>query len=262
MRRQRSHGATSWACAAALTLAAVASGGCLGGTAVQRIYYSLEYPRGEAVRRYDAPKYPITLRIRRFDSAIAYDRQELAYRTNPYEISYYWYRLWAAKPRKMLAKLMESHLRDTNLFQEVVQRLVSDLPAYDLDCEINALEELDSTDEQWFARLALRCSLTEFKSSERVWRFEFDERKRVYQRDPRHVVRALSELLETQMAELVFGLDTTLAKAMGKPAPKALATPGAGPRPEAAVRPAGAAPPGEAGPPRTAPVPEARLKEK
>lgn len=262
MRRRRSHGATTWACAAAMALAATLSGACLGGSTTQRIYYSLEYPRGDVLRRYDSPKYPITLRIRRFDSAIAYDRQELAYRTNPYEISYYWYRLWAAKPRKMLAKLMESHLRDTNLFQEVVQRLVGDLPAYDLDCEINALEELDSTDEQWFARLAMRCSLTRFKTSERVWSFEFDERKRVYQRDPRFVVRALSELMEAKMAELVFGIDTTLAKAMGKPLPKALATPATGPRPEATARPADAGTPGDKGTAPGQPVPEARLKEK
>ena len=197
---------------------------CLGGSSIRRNYYALEYPRGTEVKRYDTPPYDALVRVRRFETAIAYDRQEIAYRANPYEISYYWYRLWTAKPRKMMEQLVLTHLRDTNMFRDVVRRSAGSLPDFDLWCEIGAIEELDSTEEQWWARLALRCHLTDFKTGKQVMDFAFDERKRVFQRLPQFVVRSLSELLEVQMTHFTDALDAFFAKRAGLPAPKAHAT--------------------------------------
>lgn len=199
---------------------AVSLASCLGGSSERRYYYSLQYPRGERVKRYEQVRYPYVVRIKRFHSEVAYDRQEIVYRLNPYEISYDWYRLWTAKPRKMIAQLMRSHLRDTNMFREVVDRVSGTLPKYEIECEVGGIEELDSSRDQWFARLALDCHLTDFTTGAHLWDFNFDRRKRVFQRLPHFVVRALSEIMEEQMARMLDSLDTFVAKHNGMPPPK------------------------------------------
>jgi len=205
-----------------LLLSAVAApaGGCLGGSTQARSYFAIEYPRGEEIQRYREPRYPFTIRVRRFESSIAFDRQELVYRQSPYEISYDWYRLWAAKPRQMLEALVRAHLRDANLFKAVVERLTSQLPKYELGCEVLAIEELDANKDAWFAHFALRCILVDFETGTQVWSHHFDAKQRVYQRAPHFVVRALSQIMEREMERFVDALDTYLAEATGLPAPE------------------------------------------
>ena len=229
---------------AASALVTLALAGCLGGSSPTRSYFAVEYPRGEAVKRYTEPRYPFTVRVRPFESSVAYDRQELVYRQSAYEISYDWYRLWAAKPRHMLGALVRGHLRDANLFREVVDRLSGTLPRYELGCEVLGLEELDSAKDTWFARLALRCVLIDFTTSAQVWSHAFDVKERVYQRTPHFVVRALSQLMEREMVRLIDALDAYLAEATGRPAPRLgdTAAPGASPE----------------GPPPQPPAPDAR----
>lgn len=202
---------------------------CFGGSSQSRSYFAIEYPRGEAVQRYAEPRYPFTVRVRRFEALVAYDRQELVYRQTPYEISYDWYRLWAAKPRAMLAAIVRAHIRDANLFSEVVERLSTTLPKYELDCEVLALEELDSTDGARFARLALRCVLIDFETGVQAWTHAFDVKQRVQQRDTHFLVRALSHLMEREVDALVDALDAFLAEATGRPAPPRLQRPASAP---------------------------------
>ncbi|PKN54729.1 MAG: hypothetical protein CVU56_24990 [Deltaproteobacteria bacterium HGW-Deltaproteobacteria-14] len=222
-----------WLVILGFALLAPALGGCFGGSTQARSYFALEYPRGQEVQRYKQPRYPFTVRVRRFESSIAFDRQELVYRQSPYEISYDWYRLWAAKPRQMLEALVRAHLRDTNLFRAVVERLTSSLPKYELGCEVLALEELDASKDAWFAHLSLRCVLVDFDSGAQVWSHHFDTKQRVYQRTPQFVVRALSQILEREMGIFVDALDGFLAAETGLPAtervvhrPPTAATPG------------------------------------
>lgn len=208
--------------AAVATLAALALGACFGGSSQSRAYFAIEYPRGEAVQRYQEPRYPFTVRVRRFEALVAYDRQELVYRQTPYEISYDWFRLWAAKPRAMLAAIFRAHLRDANLFSEVVERLSTTLPKYELDCEVLALEELDATDGARFARIALRCVLIDFDTGAQAWTHTFDVKQRVHQRETHFLVRALSHLMEREVDALVDALDAFLGEVTGLPAPPRL----------------------------------------
>lgn len=209
-----------WLVVLGFALLAPALGGCFGGSTQARSYFALEYPRGEEVQRYREPRYPFTVRLRRFESSVAFDRQELVYRQSPYEISYDWYRLWAAKPRQMIGALVRAHLRDTNLFRAVVERLTSILPKYELGCEVLAIEELDASKDAWFAHLSLRCVLVDFDTGAQVWSHHFDAKQRVYQRSPQFVVRALSQIMEREMGTLVDALDGYLASATGLPAPE------------------------------------------
>ena len=152
--------------------------GCFGSKAPERTYFSIDYTLGTQPK-YNAPKFNKSVVIQNVTSALAYDRQEIVYRANPYEFQYYWYRLWATKPRKMLPELISGHLRYTNIFKTVSTTIEDRLPDYILDIEINAIEELDVSETEWYAHLALRFTLQRTEDSANVWTYSFDVRRPV-----------------------------------------------------------------------------------
>lgn len=183
--------------------------GCLGGTPPARTYFALQYPT-DGVQRYADHKYPVILRIRPFTATVAYDKQEIVYRTSPYEFQYYWFKLWAAKPKRMLEELTGSYLRDARLFQEVIKNVTTRAPELDLECEVLAIEELDSTESTWFARLSLRYSLVRTSNRVVLWEYEFDEKKPVYNHTPAFVVKAMTELFTEQLGKMTDAMDAYL----------------------------------------------------
>ena len=186
---------------------------CFGGKTPERTYFSIDYVLGEQPH-YATPKYDASVVIRNFTTANAYDRQEIIYRSNPYEFQYYWYRLWASKPRKMLRELVAKHLRYANIFSDVTLAIEDKMPDYELDVDIIAIEELDASNTEWYAHLALRMSLTEFKSSGKgvvIWSDEIDVKNAVADNQPVYVVKAMSELLDKEMTRAFAQIDKTLA---------------------------------------------------
>lgn len=194
--------------------------GCVGGSGVQRRYYSISYNLNQDLRVYQNHRYPVTLRVERFQSSQAYDRNELVYRTNAHEFQYDYFRLWAAKPRKMMREVVAGHLKHANLFENVVINIGDRIPEYELRGEILAIEELDASADVWFAHLAMRFTLVRFEDGKRIWEYDFDERRQVYNRMPVHVVRTLSEILEDEMVTVTQKLDTYFANATGAPLPE------------------------------------------
>lgn len=206
----------------ALALCVVSSAlfGCVGGgSGIQRTYFSFKAPTEASVERYVRPRYPVQIRIRRFDTPTAYDRQEIVYRSSAYELRYYWYRLWVTKPKRMLTELVGAYLRASNLVSEVVYDIAERLPDYVLESEITAIEEINASDGRWFAHLGMRFSLQRFESRKIVWQHDFDVRKPVYTRDPIHVVKVLSDIYEEQMAVVVERMDRYLEGVHDAPAP-------------------------------------------
>lgn len=191
---------------------------CFGGSSPQRTYYTIQYPP-QSIWRYEAPRYPIEVRVTRMEADAAYDRQEMVYRSNPHEFKYYYYRLWSAKPRKMMREVVHRHLRQTNLFRSVTLEIDDRLPDFDLEIELLAIEELNADQETWFAHLSMRFALKRFSTGSRVWEYSFDERREVYNREPVYVVRAMSELAEDEISKAFEALDTFMAAETGLDAP-------------------------------------------
>ena len=185
---------------------------CFGGKTPERTYFSIDYVLGEQPH-YVTPKYDASVVIRNFTTANAYDRQEIIYRSNPYEFQYYWYRLWASKPRKMLRELVAKHLRYANIFSDVTLAIEDKMPDYELDVDITAIEELDASKTEWYAHIAMRISLTEFKSSGNgvvIWSDEIDVKNAVADNQPVYVVKAMSELLDKEMTRAFTQMDRAL----------------------------------------------------
>jgi len=153
-----------------------------------------------------------TLRVRPFDIGPAYDTERIVYRHSPYEFQYYNFMKWATKPQKMITDLVVRHLRHSRVFDRVGSDFPDEAPDYELSGEILAIEELDSGDE-WYAHLALNLHLTRYRSERVIWSRGIDVKKRVYNKAPVYVVKALSELLEEQMQLVVKQLAGVLGKA-------------------------------------------------
>ena len=185
-------------------------GGCFGGGAPPRTYFTLQYPIDDAAQAYSGARFPINLRVRRLDIGLAYDKQEIVYRTSPYEFQYYWFKLWASKPQKILTEVVADHLGRAQIARTVSTEILDRVPDYELQGEVIAIEELDA-DEVWFAHLALRFTLVRFSDRQAVWSREFEDRERVYERQPVFVVRSLSNMLERQMRALSDELGEVLA---------------------------------------------------
>lgn len=196
---------------AALLLALVFGVGCFGNKAPERTYYSVDYALTTQPRT-EHPKYDATLVVQNITSALAYDRQEIVYRANPYEFQYYWYCLWASKPRKMLSELITAHLQYANLFKNVSTTIEDKLPDYLLDVHIVSIEELDVSETEWYAHMSLRFTMYRAADNSVVWNYTFDGKRQVADNRPVYVVKAMSEILDAELTKAFMQLDDKLSQ--------------------------------------------------
>lgn len=192
----------------AVLSAAILLGGC--ATAPTKKYFTLNYNPDPMLKRLSPTPYPVTFRIREFGVEEAYSRPQLVYRQSPYEVGYYFYRVWAIKPTRMVTDLAIKHLTSVRLVDHVVRRMDEGFtPNYDLNGVIEALEEYDN-DEIWFAHIALRLNLVRLSDNKTIYSRRFDKRKQVHQHEPEYVIRELSEIMDMIMTEALNDIDQSL----------------------------------------------------
>lgn len=197
-----------------LACAACAAAVCCGTIPIKQ-YYVLNYVPMRSTGRLLATPYPFTIRLKELDIEDAYNRSQIVYRQSPYELRYYFYKLWAVGPKKMITDLIQKHLESINFVSHIIRRYDEGLkPNYELSGVIEALEEYDS-DQLWYAHLALRLSLTRLSDGRVMYSREFDNRKRVFQYSPDNVVREMSEILEFIMDQAVHDMDAVLFREYG-----------------------------------------------
>lgn len=200
----------------AMVVLIVASGlvaGC--GSGPQRKYYTLAYAIDDNPANFErAPLYPISIRVKRFTIGEPYNRPQLVYRQSPFEFMYYGFRYWAAKPQKLLRDIIKEHIQSQNIVNSIYLEYTDKVPDYELGGNIESIEEFDSGGD-WYAHLALRLELTRFSDKTVVWRYSFDRKKKVEQKNPVFVVKAMSELLKEEMAVVAAQIDAALAGERG-----------------------------------------------
>jgi ABC-type uncharacterized transport system auxiliary subunit len=159
--------------------------------------------------------YSFTVRVKEFDIEDAYARSQIVYRKSPYELQYYFYQLWAVKPKTMITDLVFKHLASSRLVSHVVRRYDEEFaPQYELSGRIEALEEYDS-EKLWFAHMAINISLVRLSDGRVMYSRRFDNRKRVYQHEPEYVVREMSATLEYVMNQVIIDLDRIFSREAG-----------------------------------------------
>ncbi|MGI5864204.1 MAG: ABC-type transport auxiliary lipoprotein family protein [Myxococcales bacterium] len=161
-----------------------------------RHYYTLTYPAPKA--SYEKP-FPYTIRVKDLRISPTYSGDQVVFRQDVHEVQYYKDRRWTERPQQMVSDLIRKHLRQSGLAQQVTERLREKPPDFVLEGEIEAIEELACDEDSSFAHLAMELRLVRFADDAVVWRYVFDERRRVMGGKGRSVVRAMSGLLEEQM---------------------------------------------------------------
>jgi ABC-type uncharacterized transport system auxiliary subunit len=206
----------------AVLVAALLIAGC--ATAPAKRYYTLNYLPSPMQDRMRPTPYPFTVRVRDFTIEEAYARPQIVYRRSPFELEYYFYRVWAVKPTRMFTDLVQKHLLASELVTAVVRRYdEGNQPQYELSGMIEAIEEYDS-EETWFAHLALHLSLTRVSDGRVLYSRRFDNRKRVFQNQPEFVIKEMSAIMEYVMNQVthdldgVFASELNLGSTQGQPA--------------------------------------------
>jgi ABC-type uncharacterized transport system auxiliary subunit len=184
------------------------------GSVPRRYYYALSYPEEPAGAAQRAALHPFRLRVKPFGVALPYNRPQIVYRQSPFEFNYYAFRMWSAKPQHMLRELTERQLEAARLVENVSQEYGDKPPDYELGAEVLAIEEYDSGDV-WYGHLSMRFELFRFRDHTRVWTYRFDRKRKVYEKDPVYVVRAISRLLEEELNRVTAALDEVLSKERG-----------------------------------------------
>ncbi len=134
------------------------------------------------------------VRVRDLDSATIYEKFQIVVRRNPYELRYSEENVWAVKPNRMVSDIIAHGLAAGKQFSAVRRELGEMRPDYILGGDIEAIEVYDSGDA-WYAHLSLGLSLTNYRTSETLLNYTFDQRKSVPGRTFAQAARALSELL-------------------------------------------------------------------
>lgn len=181
-------------------------------SAPERQYFGIAYSLSDVAPETTA-LFPVTLRVVEPEIRLAYDRPQIVYRFDPFRFKYYNYKFWVAKPQQMIGELIHRHVQFANLFKEtslVYQRTV---PDYELQGEIEAIEEYDSGDT-WYAHLAMSLRLVRFSDRTIVWSYRFDRKKEVFNKEPVYVVRGMSELMEEEMATVLKGIRDAMNEEM------------------------------------------------
>ena len=182
--------------------------GCFGKV-IDSSYYQLDYvPTPKEML--NEKTYPYTIRVKDFDVAEAYRRNNIIYRQSPYELHFYNYELWAVKPEYLVSDMLFRHLETAKIFTEVRRSIDVEEPDYTINGTIRALEEYDNQDE-WYAHLALNMNLQDNRTKRVIWSREWDYRKRVSNEEPIFVVRGLSELLERINNEAISDIDSVMS---------------------------------------------------
>lgn len=180
-----------------------------------REFYMLSYVPPPLTNRTMQNPYAAVIRLREFSIEEAYNRQQIVFRTNPFQLHYYNFKSWAVRPARMVTDLFFRHLNSVNLVSGVVRRFDEGRrPDFEIAGFIEAIQEFDSEDAL-YAHLALRVSMTRLSDGETVYNRHFDLRKKVFRKETVAVVLELSQILEYVFSEVITDIDQRLASEFG-----------------------------------------------
>lgn len=181
--------------------------GCFGRI-IESSYYQLDYVPSSKKMLNDEV-YPYSVRVKDFDIAEAYRRNNLVYRQSPFQLHFYNYELWAVKPEYMISDVLFRHLESAKMFSTITRIIDINEPDFTINGFIRAIEEYDNQDE-WYAHLAMNINLQDNNTKKVIWSRDFDYRKKVSNMEPVYVIRGLSELLELINNEAIADMDSVL----------------------------------------------------
>ena len=174
----------------------------------QRRFYLIAAEPIRDVLKDSRRPYPFQVQIKTFDVQRAYNRNEITFRRDRYELRRASLHSWAVRPGDMITDAVQEYFRTGMLFTQIGgdQDFLDERPDFILSGKIKALERYDSGDI-WSARLTMSMELTRQEDAQVIWRADFDKERQVFNSDMRHTVSAFSEILRLQMERYIREID-------------------------------------------------------
>ncbi len=194
----------------ALCALSSACGQFLGGNAElpQRRFYDFSAePVRNSLERSERP-YAVQVQVKPFDVQRAYNRMEIIFRRDEYELHRDPLHNWITRPGDLFTDAIQQYLRQANLFTYIGddRDFYDRRPDYVLSGTVKALERFDSGDI-WAAHLALSMELVRQEDALVIWQKDFDEERQVFFPAMKHTVAAFSQILSQQMETSMREID-------------------------------------------------------
>lgn len=199
-----------WLSILLLVLGQVGCAQLLGGKAElpQRRYYAINVePIRSLIKESERP-YPFQVQLKTFEVQRAYNRNELIFRRDRYELKRDNFHSWAVRPGDMFTDVVLQYFRQANLFAAIGsdREFLDKQPDFTLSGMVKVLERYDSGD-RWAARLAISLELTRQADGQVIWRGNFDREREVFNPEMSHTIAAFSEILRGQIEQYLRELD-------------------------------------------------------
>jgi ABC-type uncharacterized transport system auxiliary subunit len=152
--------------------------------------------------------YAAQIQIQTFDVQRAYNRTQIIFRRDQYELHPDPLHNWITRPGDLFTDAVQQYLRQANLFTFVGgdRDFYASRPDYVLSGRVKALERFDSGDV-WAAHLHINIQLMRQEDSRVIWQTDFDEERQVFFPEMKHTVAAFSEILRQQMEKSLREID-------------------------------------------------------
>ncbi len=152
--------------------------------------------------------YAAQVQIKPFEIHRAYNRNEIIFRRDQYELHRDPLHSWITRPGDLFTDAIQQYLQVAELFTYIGgdQDFYDRRPDYILSGTVNALERFDSGDI-WAAHLAISMKLVRQQDAHVIWQKDFDQEKQVYFPEMKHTIAAFSQLLNIQMEMCIREID-------------------------------------------------------
>ena len=158
----------------------------------------------------DAVRFPVTLTVRRFDTADYIRQGRIVFRESPVEVGFYDYHRWAVDPGTTITRAMTEALRASRLFSLVVPDDGRERLAYVLSGRV---ERLDEVDYGGGVRVEARilAELVNRNTGETLWTGDASEISNLETRTVGSVVTAMSHAVGISIDRLVASMERQLS---------------------------------------------------
>lgn len=152
--------------------------------------------------------YAVQVQVKTFDVQRAYNRTEIIFRRDQYELHRDPLHNWVTRPGDLFTDAVEQYLRQADLFTYMGgdRDFYDRRPDYILSGIVKAVERFDSGDV-WAAHLAMSMELVRQEDALVIWQKDFDEERQVFFPEMKHTVAAFSQILGQQMEASMREID-------------------------------------------------------
>jgi ABC-type uncharacterized transport system auxiliary subunit len=182
----------------------------LGGNAElpQRRFYDFKAePIRDALPNSERP-YAVQVQIKTFSVQRAYNRTEIIFRRDQYELHRDPLHSWITRPGDLFTDAILQYLREANIFTFVGgdHDFYERRPDYVLSGTVKAIERFDSGDV-WAAHLSITMQLVRQEDAFVIWQKDLDAERSVFFPEMKHTVAAFSQILSQHMEASIREID-------------------------------------------------------